>query len=78
MPHSDPTIPDSDRYGDDLLARIDELHKDQKGDGWRPLLFACRQEIRSLRDMLMRIHLVSHHDGRSGTLDSMFERRGEE
>jgi hypothetical protein len=64
MPHSDPAIPDSDRYGDDLLARIDELHQDVRGDGWRSLLFACGQEIRHLRDLLTRINNMSHYDGR--------------
>lgn len=46
---SDPTITDSDRTGLDLLARLAELHRNQTGDGWRPLLLACEREIVRLR-----------------------------
>jgi hypothetical protein len=48
---SDPTIDDSDREGSDLLARIEELTPgDPTGNGWRPLLVACRKQIARLRE----------------------------
>lgn len=52
---SDPTTPDRDRTGADLLARIDELTTEAKlsdypdGNGWRHLLAACKREIEDLR-----------------------------
>lgn len=52
---SDTSIKDSNRTGDDLLARIDELLDARTflmegGDGWIYLLRACSSEIRRLRD----------------------------
>jgi hypothetical protein len=41
----DPGIDDSDRTGDDLIARIQELHRNKEGIGWRPLLYACEREL---------------------------------
>lgn len=51
---SDPTTPDRDRRGADLLARIDELTSESKladypdGNGWRFLLLACKREVARL------------------------------
>lgn len=51
---SDPTTPDRDRCGEDLLARIDELTTESKladypdGNGWRFLLTACQRELTRL------------------------------
>jgi hypothetical protein len=54
--YSDPTIDDSDRAGSDLLARIEELTPNNPtGNGWRPLLVACRKQIARLRDELDRL-----------------------
>ena len=56
---SDPAVPDRARYGDDLLARIDELtigkESSNEPDGWRPLLLACAAEIGRLRAELVGI-----------------------
>lgn len=52
---TDPTTPDRDRRGADLLARIDELTSERKladypdGNGWRYLLLACKREIEDAR-----------------------------
>ncbi len=52
---SDPGIPDRQRVGEDLLARLDELTA-QLGpdelDGWRPLLRAAGDELERLRATL--------------------------
>lgn len=47
---SDWTIPDNERTGQDLLARIGELTQGVggPGNGWRFLLLACAREIRRL------------------------------
>lgn len=55
---SDPDIPDLARYGDDLLARIDELTSrdlGSDGNGWRNLLLAAGCEIGRLRAILSGI-----------------------
>lgn len=51
---SDPEVKDSDRLGDDLLARIAELKDDSPGDGWRKLLAAAGRELERLKQ--------KHHD----------------
>lgn len=54
---SDPTIDDYDRTGDDLVARIDELSRgcgvyDETKNGWRPLLAACKREIKKQQEKI--------------------------
>ena len=62
MTPSDPDKYDLARYGDDLLARLDELTVgvsvkagQEHRDGWRYLLLACASEIRHLRGELRAI-----------------------
>lgn len=57
---SDPELPDIARFGDDLLARIDELTdgkipEDCNGNGWRCVLKAAGAEIGRLRGQLLGI-----------------------
>ena len=52
---SHPEIDDIDRWGLDLLKRIEEYIKKLKPNeknGWRPLLFAAQAEISRLREEL--------------------------